>query len=420
MQISKNNSKLQLQHLGWHKFYLVLISIMLVLVWFSQQSINFYWQQTYHQDSPLVTLERFSWWRAGAELQQKVNQQSKDLIAWLANEDGYLIDQNESSSLSQDLASQGETLEQGIETSEIEKSELENNQGELTFYKEVEKGQAVLIKEGETKASKKSFIAVQKNQQNGVNFVASSPMAEQLDSKMLEKNKLQLKQTVENLDAEKTVKTPYTALQNGNKVLFAGDSLMQGLAPQLQKLLKKKFGINSINLSKQSTGLSYPHFFNWPETIEQALEQDPKIKLLIVMLGANDPWDMPNPENRRGAYLKFKSPMWEKVYRQRIQQIVHSAKQHQVQLIWIEVPFIRKNKLNQQTRYLNQLYADEIKAYGVWIPLERYLSGGEDHFIDTLSVDQKNIRVRTKDGIHFTLAGGRYVADYILQYIHYL
>ena len=39
--------------------------------WFSQDSINAYWQQTYHQASPLEPLSEYEWWRTGAQLQQK-------------------------------------------------------------------------------------------------------------------------------------------------------------------------------------------------------------------------------------------------------------------------------------------------------------------------------------------------------------
>lgn len=79
---------------------------------------------------------------------------------------------------------------------------------------------------------------------------------------------------------------------------------MQGVAPFVQKHLKQEYGVQSVNLSKQSTGLSYPNFFDWPKTIEQTLQKEPDIHVLVVFLGPNDPWDFPMGKK----YLKFASP----------------------------------------------------------------------------------------------------------------
>ncbi len=59
---------------------------------------------------------------------------------------------------------------------------------------------------------------------------------------------------------------------------------MQGVAPFVQKSLKQQYGIESANLSKQSTGLSYPSFFDWPKTIEETLKKHPEISVLAVFL----------------------------------------------------------------------------------------------------------------------------------------
>lgn len=454
MQISKQTQDSQkVNTLSWLAIYQVLLCVALLLVWFSQRSISFYWQQTYHQESPLESLERYQWWRVGGELQQKFNQEYEELIVWFdsiqedfrKNLNSLVLTKHSDNLLdnktpvekwkSSPISSQPVKVAVKLPPQEpIKEPELKvfsrsinliNTYSDHTLHqlsfvhiKNMNQYRQVLItkflnrkEEREENApardltiigEKKTEIVPTKNtSQIGVIPVAINTSNEQ--------------QVITH-----SHKVTFVELHTGNKVLFAGDSLMQGIAPQIQKVLKKKFGINSINLSKQSTGLSYPHFFDWPATIETTLAKDAQIKLLIVMLGANDPWNMPNPAKKHGAYLKFKSTEWENVYRQRIQRIIDTAKQHQVQLIWIGVPFMRKNQLNQQTRYLNQLYAKEMQQYGIWLPLEQYLSGGKDHFTDTITLNQKPVRVRSKDGIHFTLAGGRYLAEYILQYIHYL
>ena len=48
------------------RFISLFVSILLsavALTWFAQNSINAYWQQTYHENSPLEPLSEYAWWR---------------------------------------------------------------------------------------------------------------------------------------------------------------------------------------------------------------------------------------------------------------------------------------------------------------------------------------------------------------------
>lgn len=52
------------------RFISLFVSILLsavALTWFAQNSINAYWQQTYHENSPLEPLSEYAWWRIGAD-----------------------------------------------------------------------------------------------------------------------------------------------------------------------------------------------------------------------------------------------------------------------------------------------------------------------------------------------------------------
>lgn len=71
-------------------------------------------------------------------------------------------------------------------------------------------------------------------------------------------------------------------LHRGDTIFYVGDSLMQGVAPHLQRLLYRQYGINGVNLSKQSTGLAYPGFYNWPDVVEETLSTHPQIRLVIA------------------------------------------------------------------------------------------------------------------------------------------
>ncbi|SQI42834.1 Protein of uncharacterised function (DUF459) [Leminorella richardii] len=218
--------------------------------------------------------------------------------------------------------------------------------------------------------------------------------------------------------ADKTPAHPEATivLTSQGKVLFAGDSMMQGVAPHMMKTLSKEFGIKSINLSKQSTGLAYPGFFNWPKTIEETLEKEGNVELLVVFLGPNDPWDMPPAKNAR--FLKFKSPEWETLYRTRIAAILESAQRHHSHVIWVGPPNMRKPALSDGINYLNMLYHSEVTA-----AQQMYISANEIFgyqgvdYSDYLEDGDKKIKLRTDDGTHFTPTGQRMIAQRILSVI---
>ena len=92
---------------------------------------------------------------------------------------------------------------------------------------------------------------------------------------------------------------PVIRLAAADKVLFVGDSMMQSIAPLLQRTLLREGGIRSINLSRHSTGLTNAAYFNWPQAVEAALRQHPDTRLVVVFLGANDPWDFFESRSRK-------------------------------------------------------------------------------------------------------------------------
>lgn len=76
---------------------------------------------------------------------------------------------------------------------------------------------------------------------------------------------------------------------------------------------------------------------------------------------------MPNPNC--GHYLKYESPEWESVYRSRIAEIIQTANQHHVNVMWITPPNMRKPTLNKQMIYLSHVVADEVQKHKA-LPLD--------------------------------------------------
>lgn len=431
-----------------HLYFSLLLSSV-GLVWFSQQSINAYWLQTYHQSSPLEYLDRFSWWKMGDELQTHTNTQYHLALEYLLEQRNveenetilteHHIAESEKTAAQPPMIEKANTASTPTETQDYTSTHqdltsvmqtspnsplLATNPSELGFKSAVEN--VAVLSEQKTDSAQPMQVApepqtVAENKAKAYEIAEKQPentphltnnVAQETKTKAQNNEAEAINPPITSQAATTPMQGGHIVLHQGDKVFFAGDSLMQGIAPFVQKYLKQA-GINSINLSKQSTGLAYPNFFDWPKTIEQTLQKTPDIRLLVVFLGPNDPWDMPNPKG--GQYLRFKSEEWRNIYQSRIAHILETAKAHNVQVIWLGVPYMKAQKLNDQMRYLNEVLITALQGKVIWLPTEELLSNGTGHYVDSITVAQKILRVRSKDGIHFSPIGQKMLAEYIQQ-----
>lgn len=202
-------------------------------------------------------------------------------------------------------------------------------------------------------------------------------------------------------------------LQANDKVLLIGDSLMQGLAPHLNSLLKKRYSAITMDLSRHSTGLTYASFFDWPATVKAAFELE-RYACVIVFLGANDPWDM----SRKGGYIRFGSDEWKSIYRERVASIINTAATQGARIIWLGAPPMGREDLAKKIPVLNEIYQTEAEK----APLNaRYLAtapsiteNGTDFtkFLDL--PEQGSVMIRADDGVHFTTQGQRLLVNFTL------
>ena len=76
---------------------------------------------------------------------------------------------------------------------------------------------------------------------------------------------------------------------------------------------------------------------------------------------------------------------------------------------------MKKAKLDGQMRYLDKLLSEHLEGKIVLIPTAHTLSGGEDRYTDSVNVNGKSVRYRSKDGIHFTAEGQKLLAEKIME-----
>ncbi len=202
-------------------------------------------------------------------------------------------------------------------------------------------------------------------------------------------------------------------VHKGDEFLFIGDSLMQGVAIALNRDLIN-LGLKASDLSKQNTGLSYKSYFNWAKAIKEAFAKNPNIKYLVVLLGANDPWDI----KKGGVYHRFGSEDWINIYTYRVNEIINIAKQHHAKILWFEIPPVKKNELNEKIQILNKIYSEEIlKNKQIFINTKLFFSVNDEFSTYIKNENNKSVKMRTDDGIHFTSNGAKEMSKLLLQHI---
>lgn len=208
--------------------YAVLV-ISLMLVWFNQNSIRLYCQQKYHEGCEIPGLAQNPEWRWGAQLNQTLEDGRQRLVSQFTGQDGLGL-------VAQAEASEDEPL------------------APLPTLAPTPVEPVVLAPAAPAAHPASHPVAVQPP----VHEPVQPPVHEPAVVAAVEPS-TQASPT----PGDSAPVTPLMAsLALGDEVFFVGDSLMQGVAPHMANTLRKRYNVKSVNLSRQSTGLAYPNFFN--------------------------------------------------------------------------------------------------------------------------------------------------------------
>ena len=199
------------------------------------------------------------------------------------------------------------------------------------------------------------------------------------------------------------------------RILFAGDSLMQGVAPLVMRELARQHpDWEMSDLSRQSTGLTVRRHFDWPQRIAQEIEAR-QLTLVVVFLGPNDPWDLVVEGQRE----RFPSTGWAWRYAQRVDEIQAAAARRQVRVLWLGLPSMPEGRLREGALIQNRVFHERAKAwrsdYLATEPLVGLLS--EPPRRHGRDAQGQPVALRAEDGIHFTPTALRRIRDALLAHI---
>ncbi len=198
------------------------------------------------------------------------------------------------------------------------------------------------------------------------------------------------------------------------KILLIGDSMMmEGLGPTLQKALRKRSDVEVVREGRYSSGLSKPDFFNWPENLKKLLEKHAP-DMLIISLGANDTQDIMVGKKR----FRIDTDGWERVYAIRVLNFLELATENNRKVLWVSLPIMGPMPYGNRTKLINAITADMSAFYPAvaYENIEHLLTKNGKYTSFIKDKDNKTIRLRSKDNIHVSTAGGHILTRHVLPY----
>ena len=201
-------------------------------------------------------------------------------------------------------------------------------------------------------------------------------------------------------------------LKQGDSVLITGDSMMQYIG-MIASQNYPKLGLKVLDLSKQSTGLLYKKSHNWAQVIKDTLAKNKDIKLLAMLIGANDPWG----RSINGKFYELNSSEWREFYARRVDEIYKIAKASNVKVLWLSLPCMQKTDYAKKIELLNEIYKSVSEQNGqIFINTSEYLCQN-DEYKTHIDIAGKRSKIRQDDGIHISKIGSQILADEILKRI---
>jgi hypothetical protein len=196
-------------------------------------------------------------------------------------------------------------------------------------------------------------------------------------------------------------------------VLVLGDNLAEWLAYGLEEAFEDVPELGVTDRSKLTSGLVRPEFHDWAKAIPDILAREAKVDFIVMMLGSNDRQAI--RIDREAA--EPGTDRWRELYAQRVDAAMQAMKARGVPVYWVGLPPLRGQRTSTHMAQLNEIYKERAQKNGVtYIDVWNGFvdeHGNYTQFGPDFAGQVR--RLRTNDGVHFTVAGARKLALFLEQ-----
>jgi hypothetical protein len=208
----------------------------------------------------------------------------------------------------------------------------------------------------------------------------------------------------------RAAETPDTS--GSRTVLLLGDSLIvTSFGEHLETLLNEQPGIRAVRRAKSSTGLARPDFFDWMAVGREEVERH-RPDVVVVIMGGNDGQGLTDGKGK--AQVQWGASGWTAAYRQRVEAFLGVLSAPGRKLLWVELPVTGLKNFERKLGIIRPLLREAVGARedSVHLDTKSFFTDAKGGMLKEARVDgfRKPMRLKMEDGVHFTLAGGRYFA----------
>ena len=200
-----------------------------------------------------------------------------------------------------------------------------------------------------------------------------------------------------------------------HKVLLVGDSMIaEGFGPALQRRLSKHTSLQVIRKGQYSTGFVHQEDFNWASALKELIRKN-EPDMIVIQMGTNDPIDILDDSGKR---LYFGNDKWTEVYASRVREFLKFASEKKILSFWVGLPIMCSQKYCTKIILINSIVKRECaKASGcVYVDSWPALADSNGNYSTFIKKPGgRQTRIRAKDNVHLTEAGGEILSEYFLR-----
>ncbi|WNG36206.1 DUF459 domain-containing protein [Archangium violaceum] len=203
--------------------------------------------------------------------------------------------------------------------------------------------------------------------------------------------------------------------QRTRTVLLLGDSLIvTGFGESLERALNERPGVRAVRRAKSSTGLARPDFFDWMKVGQEEVERHAP-DVVVVIMGGNDGQGLTDENGK--AKVQWGASGWEAAYRQRVEDFLHVLEAPGRKILWVELPITKLPNFERKLRVIRRILREAVSAHEAATHLDTkpFFTDARGGVLREARVEgfRKPMPLRMADGVHFTVAGGRYFASQV-------
>lgn len=200
-------------------------------------------------------------------------------------------------------------------------------------------------------------------------------------------------------------------------LLLLGDSMLAGsLGSAISRGLGHDRRLRVVQAVQSATGLSRPDVFDWMKVVPPLLERE-RPRLIVCSLGANDTQRLPHGDQ----LLEFGEPAWRALYQERVMTMMRALSGSDARVLWLGQPPMRDPGFSRRARGLNRVFMSAAAQVprAEYLQLDMLVSGPDGDFASFIPDSRgRFVRVRMDDGVHYSPAGARLVARWVVDWVY--